>query len=206
MRRHGKYLLLDTAGRDELLLVHLGMTGRLRLIPAAAPRAPHTHVVLALAGRASCASPIRAASVRSTCVRRARERAHPALAVLGPDPLEHGGRPARCSTRPRAGKQATLKAFLLDQSVLAGVGNIYATEALWRRGCRPTLRAHSSTARGADALARGDRRGARATRSTTAARAFATSSTPTGREGENADYLWVYGRAGRACARRAATA
>src|SRR4029079_15691703 len=43
VRRHGKYLLIDMAGRDELVLVHLGMSGRLRLMPASSPRPPHTH-------------------------------------------------------------------------------------------------------------------------------------------------------------------
>src|SRR5262252_3141613 len=98
------------------------------------------------------------------------------------------------------GKKATLKAFVLDQSVIAGVGNIYASEALWRAQLRPTKRAYKLTAKSAATLADAikevldhalDKGG-------TTLSDFVNAD---GAEGENADYLWVYGRAGEPCPR-----
>src|SRR5215468_6022583 len=86
VRRHGKYLLLDT-DRAESLLVHLGMTGRLRLQRTADPRAPHTHVVLGLEHRE-----LRFVDARRfgqfDVVVRGQERGHAGLAALGPDALD----------------------------------------------------------------------------------------------------------------------
>jgi formamidopyrimidine-DNA glycosylase len=98
------------------------------------------------------------------------------------------------------GKQATLKAFVLDQGVVAGVGNIYASEALWRAKLRPTRRAHRLTAAGADTLAAAihevfDRA---LTKGGTSLRDFVAAN---GVEGLNAEYLWVYDRSGEPCPR-----
>ncbi len=149
-RRHGKYLLLDT-DRGKTLLVHLGMTGRLRVVPASAERERHTHVVLGLGARE-----LRYADARRfgqiDVLDTAREREHAGLAALGPDALVHGVDPAHLLARAKS-KKTPLKAFVLDQRVLAGVGNIYASEALWRAKLRPSLRAHRLTATTAKALA-----------------------------------------------------
>ena len=198
VRRHGKYLLVDT-DTPWTLLVHLGMTGRFLIVPASAPRAKHTHLVLWLDdGRE-----LRFVDARRfgqlDVVSRDRERAHPALAGLGPDPLVHGIDGALLYERSR-GRKSTLKAFVLDQGVLAGVGNIYASEALWKAQLRPTTRAHRLTADSARRLAAAilevlnnalDKGG-------TSLRDFVNAD---GAEGENADYLWVYGRAGESCLR-----
>src|SRR5262249_41377783 len=86
IRRHGKYLLLDT-DHAASILVHLGMTGRLRIHGTADPRAPHTHVVLGLdRGELRFVDARRFGQV--DVVARGQERAHPALAVLGPDALD----------------------------------------------------------------------------------------------------------------------
>src|SRR5258706_7517671 len=87
-RRHGKYLLLDT-DRPQSLLVHLGMTGRCLIVPAAAPRAKHTHLVLGL-GKTELRFVDARRFGQVDVVERAREREHEALAVLGPDPLVEG--------------------------------------------------------------------------------------------------------------------
>ncbi len=197
IRRLGKYLLVDI-GAARSLLVHLGMTGRLRIQPAEDPRAPHTHVVLGLGERElRFSDPRRFGQV--DVVDRADERAHPALAVLGPDPLVEGIDVDAFHARSRK-RQSILKVFLLDQSVIAGIGNIYASEALWRAELRPTTRAHRLTLDAA-------RRLAAAVRETltnaldnggTSLRDFVNAD---GAEGENADYLWVYGRDGEPCLR-----
>lgn len=197
IRRFGKYLLVDI-GAERSLLVHLGMTGRLRIQPAGDPRAPHTHVVLGLGERElRFSDPRRFGQV--DVVDRADERAHPALAVLGPDPLVEGIDVDAFHARSRK-RQSILKVFLLDQSVIAGIGNIYASEALWRAELRPTTRAHRLTLEAAGRLAA-------AVRETltnaldnggTSLRDFVNAD---GAEGENADYLWVYGRDGEPCLR-----
>jgi formamidopyrimidine-DNA glycosylase len=197
LRRHGKYLLIDT-DTPSTLLVHLGMTGRLLITAKSSPRAKHTHVVLDLGERE-----LRFVDARRfgqvDVVDRAREREHEGLAVLGPDALVDGFDGAYLFARSR-GKQATLKAFVLDQGVVAGVGNIYASEALWRAKLRPTRRAHRLTAAGADTLAAAihevfDRA---LTKGGTSLRDFVAAN---GVEGLNAEYLWVYDRSGEPCPR-----
>src|SRR5262249_40101395 len=151
IRRHGKYLLVDF-DRGQTMLVHLGMTGRVLVVPAATPRAKHTHVVLALAdGRE-----LRFVDARRfgqiDVFERSREASHPALAALGPDPIVDGIDAGALHAQAKR-RKTTLKAFVLDQSVLAGVGNIYASEALWRAKLRPGARAHALSAAAASRLA-----------------------------------------------------
>ena len=197
VRRHGKYLLLDTDG-PLTLLVHLGMTGRVLIQPKSAARQRHTHVVLDLGTRE-----LRFADARRfgqiDVLERAKERRHAALADLGPDPIVHGIDVAAFAARAK-GKKATLKAFLLDQTVLAGVGNIYASEALWRAQLKPTTRAHRLTADSAKRLAAAideTLRNALDNGGTT----FSDFISADGSEGYNEDYLWVYGREGEPCKR-----
>lgn len=197
VRRIGKYLLVDTDG-PSALLVHLGMTGRFRIQPKAEPRAKHTHLVLDL-GKTELrfSDPRRFGQI--DVVERGHEREHSALAVLGPDPLTEGIDDAAFYARSR-GKKATLKAFVLDQSVLAGVGNIYASEALWRAKIRPTTRAHRLTLDRAKALAAAIREVLHHALDNggTTLNDFVAAD---GREGSNADYLWVYDRKGKPCPR-----
>jgi formamidopyrimidine-DNA glycosylase len=197
VRRHGKYLLVDTDG-PLTLLVHLGMTGRVLIQAKSAPRQNHTHVVLDLGARE-----LRFADARRfgqiDVLERAKERKHAALADLGPDPIVHGIDVDAFAARAK-GKKATLKAFLLDQTVLAGVGNIYASEALWRAQLKPTTRAHRLNAQSAARLAAAideTLRNALDNGGTT----FSDFIAADGAEGYNEDYLWVYGRAGEPCLR-----
>lgn len=197
VRRHGKYLLLDT-DHAASILVHLGMTGRLRIHGKADARAAHTHVVLGLEQRElRFVDPRRFGQF--DVVVRGQERAHPALAGLGPDALDETIDVAALLATARD-KRTTLKAFVLDQSVLAGVGNIYASEALWRAKLRPTLRTHKLTAPAAKRLASAIRE--------VIERALDNGGTTLsdfvdadGSAGENAAYLWVYDRAGEPCMR-----
>jgi formamidopyrimidine-DNA glycosylase len=197
VRRHGKYLLLDT-DQTTSILVHLGMTGRLQIHGKADPRATHTHVVLGLADRELRFIDARRFGQFDVVV-RGEERAHPALAVLGPDALDERIDVAALLATAKD-KRTTLKSFVLDQSVIAGVGNIYASEALWRAKLRPTQRTHKLTAPTAQRLAAAIREvieRALANGGTT----FSDFADANGTAGENADYLWVYGRAGQPCPR-----
>lgn len=197
LRRIGKYLLVDTSG-DKSLLVHLGMTGRLRIQKKSDARAPHTHVVFDLGARElRFSDPRRFGQV--DVVTRSTEREHPALSVLGPDPITDGIDVDAFFARSRK-KKAQLKAFVLDQSVLAGVGNIYASEALWRAQLKPTTRAHRLTSDSAARLAAAIREVLEnaLTNGGTSLRDFVDAD---GVEGENAEHLWVYGREGEPCLR-----
>ncbi len=137
VRRHGKFIVValeasNGDARDFSLLIHLGMTGQIVVGSTEAPVAPHTHVFLALDdGR----------ELRYTDIRRfgsirilhdgMRETV---LGKLGLDPLEatEGEFIALLSAR-----RARIKALLLDQHVLRGMGNIYTDESLWRARIHP---------------------------------------------------------------------
>ncbi len=198
VRRHGKYLLVDT-DRPQSLLVHLGMTGRFCIHGATEARGTHTHLVLGLGGDRELRFTDARRFGQLDVVERAREREHPALAVLGPDALTDGVDPAALVALARR-RKTTLKAFVLDQSVLAGVGNIYASEALWRAKLRPSKRSHRLTVASAKLLADAIREtitNALVNGGTTLSDFVAAD----GAKGENADYLWVYDRAGLPCLR-----
>lgn len=134
-RRRGKYLLLDTSPAGSLL-VHLGMSGRLTVNQTSTPGKAHTHLVLGLDDQRQ---------LRFSDPRRfglchwldpGDEEADPALASLGLEPLL----PDLPEQLPELLRRsaAPIKSLLLNQSLVAGVGNIYATEALWLAGIRPT--------------------------------------------------------------------
>lgn len=141
--RRAKVLVLDLARPENGLLhlcFHLRMTGRLTVEqPGAAPRA-HTRVVFDLAdGRRLFFGDVR----RFGSCRALRPRDLPRWkfwAALGPEPLELS--PAAFADL-FAGRRAQMKSLLLDQHVIAGIGNIYADESLFRAGIAPRARADS---------------------------------------------------------------
>jgi formamidopyrimidine-DNA glycosylase len=145
VERYGKFMLLrlspaiavngaprDGDAKPASLLVHLGMTGQIAPSPAEQPREKHTHVSLLLDdGR----------ELRYTDARRFGRIAYltesplaEELTGFGADPLEVSK--AEFADRMR-GRRARIKALLLDQSVLRGVGNIYADESLWKARIHP---------------------------------------------------------------------
>jgi formamidopyrimidine-DNA glycosylase len=197
LRRHGKYLLVDTSTPSSILF-HLGMTGRLRVQRANAPRARHTHIVIGLGARElHYVDPRRFG--QCDVFERAAPEHHDGLALLGPDPIVDGvdGLALHDAARKR---KVTLKAFVLDQSVLAGMGNIYASEALWRAKLRPSLRSNRLSTIAAKRLAKAIREvlDRALVNNGTSLRDFVDAD---GAEGSNAEYLWVYGREGEPCSR-----
>lgn len=133
--RRGKYILIELDDTGTLLL-HLGMSGRITAGTAGAPHAPHDHVVLTLDdGTVVRLNDARRFGVLDY-IRRGEEGAHPLLAGMGPEPLE-AGFDGRCLAQKLAGKMTPIKAALLDQKVVAGLGNIYVCEALFRAGLSP---------------------------------------------------------------------
>lgn len=141
-RRRGKYILMRLDGGDSVLL-HLGMSGRMVLSPLR-PNQPtlHEHLVLETddGWRLGFVDPRRFGSV--DLVKTALEEHHRLLAELGPEPLEPGFTPASLSAS-LAGKHTPIKAALLDQKVVAGLGNIYVCEALFRARLSPLRSAHT---------------------------------------------------------------
>jgi len=138
--RRGKYLLcpLDSG---EQMMIHLRMSGRVLFAAIGSERPPHTHVVLHLAplgDEQPCE--LRFVDPRTFGEMLVFDPAHaaeqvPELARLGPDPLVDEFTPEVLADRLR-GKRGNLKATLLDQTVVAGIGNIYADEILHRAGLR----------------------------------------------------------------------
>jgi formamidopyrimidine-DNA glycosylase len=141
-RRRAKYMLMRLAGGDSVL-IHLGMSGRM-LIGPANPNSvvPHEHMVLETddGWRVGFVDPRRFGAV--DLMRTVSEDAHRLLAGLGPEPLEEGFSAAVLSAA-LAGKRTPIKAALLDQGVVAGLGNIYVCEALFRAGISPKRLAHT---------------------------------------------------------------
>jgi formamidopyrimidine-DNA glycosylase len=198
LRRIGKYLLVDV-GKLVSVLVHLGMSGRFRLVSAREPEAPHTHVVLELAAGRELRFTDPRRFGQFALVQRGAEHDHPALAGMGPDALEDEITGAYLYDQARR-RKVPLKSFLLDQKVLAGVGNIYASEALWRAKLRPARPSHLLDVTAAKLLASAVRRviADSLTKGGTSLKDFVDAN---GNEGENADYLKVYGREGEPCPR-----
>jgi len=133
--RRGKYILIELDS-DGVLLLHLGMSGRVTAGTAALPDAPHDHVVL----RLDDGTVIRFNDARRfgllDYVKRGEEKQHPLLAGLGPEPLEAEFNGAYL-TAALAGKMTPIKSALLDQKIVAGLGNIYVCEALFRSAVSP---------------------------------------------------------------------
>ncbi|HYM72848.1 MAG TPA: bifunctional DNA-formamidopyrimidine glycosylase/DNA-(apurinic or apyrimidinic site) lyase [Stellaceae bacterium] len=151
LRRRGKYILIELDD-NGILLLHLGMSGRITTSDAATPHATHDHVVLTL----DDGTVVRFNDARRfgllDFMRRGEETAHPLLAGMGPEPLEPGFSGAYLTTA-LAGKMTPIKAALLDQRIVAGLGNIYVCEALYRAGVSPRRLAGTVAGARADKLA-----------------------------------------------------
>ena len=135
-RRRAKYILMRLDSGLSVL-IHLGMSGRMIITPGT-PNVvtPHEHVVLETddGWRVGFVDPRRFGSV--DLVPTDAEDRHKLLAGLGPEPLDEDFNAARLSAA-LAGKRTPIKAALLDQTVVAGLGNIYVCEALFRAGVSP---------------------------------------------------------------------
>jgi formamidopyrimidine-DNA glycosylase len=146
--RRGKWILLALSDKAHgqrpvgMLLIHLGMTGQFTVVPAATPLQAHTHRVFDLDN----ATQLRFRDIRRFGSVEWYPTEAAALAgigeSLGPEPFDI---PAVEFAHAVRSSMRTLKAILLDQSVVAGVGNIYADEALFRAGLHPERRGNTLT-------------------------------------------------------------
>ena len=210
VRRRAKYLLIDTIRRGEpplTLIVHLGMSGSLRLVTDRSDLRPHDHVQLHFSKR-SGGSTGRGAPLElryhdprrfgSMHLAHAPDE-HFLLGDLGPEPLGPAFSGAHLYSCSR-GRRVGVKQFIMEAGVVVGVGNIYASEALFEAGIHPTRPA------GRVSLARYERL-AEAIRAILAAaiadggttlRDFVNSA---GEPGYFAQSLRAYGRTGEPCRR-----
>jgi formamidopyrimidine-DNA glycosylase len=135
LRRRAKYLLIDLE-KSSTLVVHLGMSGQLTVVPADQPLAPHEHLAFLLDSdeRLRFVDPRRFGMVFAAP--RGKLPLHPRFAGLGVEPLEDEFDGALLRTRA-AGRRGPIKTFLMDAAVVVGVGNIYACEVLWQVGVHP---------------------------------------------------------------------
>ena len=140
LSRRGKYLLFElrskNSGKVEMLLGHLGMTGKMFVAPKKEPLPKHAAVVFDL-GRQNFIYEDTRYFGRMTLDLSA-------VARLGPEPLGEDFQPATFAPALKRSRQA-IKVKLLDQSLVAGVGNIYASEALFRARISPKLAANKLT-------------------------------------------------------------
>jgi formamidopyrimidine-DNA glycosylase len=158
LRRRSKYILVDLASQ-ETLLIHLGMSGRIlvsgdplgRFVHVHPAPERHDHVVLDMANgaRITFNDPRRFGAMVLMPTREAD--AHPLLARLGPEPLGNRFDGPYLSAALKT-RNTAIKSALLDQHVLAGLGNIYVCEALFRARISPRRRARNISAARAAAL------------------------------------------------------
>lgn len=155
LRRRAKYLLahLDDGG---VLLVHLGMSGRMLIdagtADSGAPPGKHDHVLFETdAGVRVVFNDARRFGLMDLTDEAGLD-AHPMLRVLGPEPLGNGFSGPVLAER-LAGRGSPIKTVLLDQAVVAGLGNIYVCESLFGAGINPMRPASSVTAAESDRLA-----------------------------------------------------
>lgn len=194
LRRRAKYLLLEFD--HGTLILHLGMSGSLRILPAHTPADKHDHFDLVLDNGKlmRLRDPRRFGAV---LWHEGDIAQHPLLAVLGPEPLEKDFDAAYLHKATRK-RRASIKLVIMDSRVVVGVGNIYANEALFHAGIRPQLAAGKLTlprcAKLAQAIKETLRKAIKLGGSTL--RDFTNSS---GEPGYFQQTYFVYGRAGEPC-------
>jgi len=196
VERRAKYLLLRCD--SGTLILHLGMSGHLRVVSHELPPGRHDHVDLVFAD-GSC---LRFNDARrfGTLLWTTEDPAlHPLLAGLGPEPFDAAMSGERLYRLSR-GRKMAVKPFIMNQQVVVGVGNIYASEALFRAGIDPARAAGRVGLARYRLLAASIREvlGEAIAASGTTIRDFSDSD---GRPGYFAIQLQVYGRAGEPCLR-----
>jgi formamidopyrimidine-DNA glycosylase len=194
--RRAKYIVLSLSSGDTVF-IHLRMTGRLELSANASPRAPHTHVVLHL----DQGEQLRYVDPRKFGRWVLTDTPDEIMGALGPEPLDSAFKASHFAARVE-GHRRMLKPLLLDQHVIAGLGNIYVDEALWDAGLHPCRLSNTVDRNGLNALYRGIRkvlrRGIRAM-GTSLGNADTNFYSVSGRRGRNKDGLRVFRRTGDPC-------
>lgn len=193
VRRRAKYLLLDSA--KGTVIIHLGMSGSLRVLPVDTPPQPHDHVDIQFGEQClRLRDPRRFGAVLWTEQSPAE---HPLIQHLGPEPLDGAFNTDYLYAQAQK-RKVSIKQLIMDGKVVVGVGNIYATESLFLAGIHPTRpcnriskkRLHALTEHIKQVLGKAIEQGG------TTLRDFQNQD---GKPGYFQQQLLVYGRAGEAC-------
>ncbi|MBE3584357.1 MAG: bifunctional DNA-formamidopyrimidine glycosylase/DNA-(apurinic or apyrimidinic site) lyase [Limnochordaceae bacterium] len=200
--RRGKYLLLPVEGGPWQLVVHLRMTGQLLVLSESewVQKPSHRSLLIRLDQGLVCGLFDVRKFARLYLVRAGDPDSYPAgLRRLGPEPMEPEWTLAGWR-RALAGRRTPIKSLLLNQEVVAGVGNIYADEALWRARVHPAWPAGMLNPQQAQAVRRAVRRVLREGLAAggTTIRDYVAAD---GSQGDYAAQLHVYGRTGQPCSR-----
>lgn len=194
--RRSKYLLLET-DRGVVVLVHLGMSGSLRVIPAGEDWKKHDHIGLTLEGGLQLRyHDPRRFGLALVCQSEGLGD-HPLLKGLGPEPLGEGFTALGLRKALRS-KSVAIKVAVMDAKVVVGVGNIYASESLFRSGIHPCLAANKLTQPKAERLVVAIKEvlAESIAQGGTTLRDFLKSD---GEPGYFKQRLFVYGRKGESC-------
>lgn len=195
--RRGKFLVIEVEG-DLTWVIHLGMSGRIQVAEPGTERPPHTHLVVAT-DRGDEVRLIDPRTFGFVAVFTPEELEADSMAGLGPDALDDLP-DADTLVSVLSGRRAAVKSLLLDQRIVAGLGNIYADEVLFRAGIAPTREGGS--------LDRGEVERLVAVIPSVLIAGLEMGGTslddlayllPDGRAGEYLDRLAVYGRTGLPC-------
>ena len=193
LKRRAKYLLIQLA--EGQLLIHLGMSGTLRVVEAGTPLRKHDHVDL----RLDDGKVLRFNDPRrfGTVLFQAGDDDHPLLEKLGPEPLGDDFTGEWLFARSR-GRKVAVKSFIMDNATVVGVGNIYAQESLFLAGIHPSRAAGRVSRERYERLAEAIK--------VVLAKAIEAGGTTLrdftradGQPGYFAQSLRVYGRAGQPC-------
>tara|TARA_B100001059_G_scaffold236760_1_gene289967 strand:- start:105626 stop:106435 length:810 start_codon:yes stop_codon:yes gene_type:complete len=191
--RRAKYLLIRLPAGE--IILHLGMSGHLKVVAANTPAAKHDHLDLLLSNNKI----LRLNDTRrfGAVLWQANNQPHPLLAALGPEPLTSDFS-VQTLINACAKRSAAIKLVLMDNKVVVGVGNIYANEALFKAGILPAAPANSVSA---DKLALlstvvKETLAAAIVQGGTTLKDFSQAD---GKPGYFAQQLLVYGRGGQAC-------
>lgn len=198
-RRRAKYLLIDIGPPGHgSLLVHLGMSGRLSLRSPEDPREPHTHLTLTFEDDTE----LRFIDPRrfglADWLEPGAEARDPSLTRLGVEPLDQ--ELPRILPSLFKARRSPVKTLLLNQALVVGVGNIYATEALWRAGIRPDRSGIRTSAPRLEQLAH-DLKDVLSEAIECGGTTLRDFSSPAGELGYFAIELDVYGKQGSPCPR-----
>jgi formamidopyrimidine-DNA glycosylase len=194
LTRRAKYLLMDCG--NGTLILHLGMSGSLRILPHDAPIKLHDHFDLILGNGKlmRLRDPRRFGAV---LWHEGDINAHPLLAALGPEPLQENF-DARYLYQTTRGRKISIKQAIMDNHIVVGVGNIYANESLFRSGIKPRLQAGKLSMPRCEKLVAE----IRATLSESIEKGGSTLRdfvNTAGLPGYFQQNYWVYGRAGEPC-------
>ena len=196
IRRRGKFLVLELDPPSHLL-IHLRMSGRLHLVAARTKRSKHEHIVLYLANSLQ----LRLHDTRKFGRMYLVDDPQAVLGKLGVEPLDRRFSAAALGRMLRARKRQ-IKPLLLDQTFIAGLGNIYVDEALWTAAIHPLRQANSISSAESAALQRAIRRVLRRglkNLGTSLGSGRANFYSVARRRGRNQDQLMVFRRNGEPC-------